>query len=254
MTRRIDWVVHRFDAVESTMDEAARLAAAGAPEGTVIRAEYQRAGRGRAGRAWASPPGASLLTTLLLRPDVSPDRLGALSLVAGVAVAEAIEALGVGPVWLKWPNDVWLGGPVDGRKAAGILATGRTRGVAVDYALVGIGVNVSPPPGALPHDAIGLAEAAGRPINRDRLLATLLARFSARYAEFLAARGRPSLDAWRRRAALLGENVAVEVGGERRAGTLAGIDDDGALLLRDADQIVRVVAGDLVRGPRRSSS
>src|SRR5262249_34992645 len=84
MTRRIDWVVHRFAAVESTMDEAARLAAAGAPEGTVIRAEYQRAGRGRAGRAWASPPGASLLTTLLLRPDVSPDRLGALSLVAGV--------------------------------------------------------------------------------------------------------------------------------------------------------------------------
>ncbi|HEU0113731.1 MAG TPA: biotin--[acetyl-CoA-carboxylase] ligase, partial [Thermomicrobiales bacterium] len=117
MTRRLAWIVHRFGAVDSTMDEAARLAAAGAPEGTVVRADFQRAGRGRAGRSWESPPGAALLTTLLFRPVVPPDRLGVLALSAGVAVAEAIEAVGVGPAWLKWPNDVWLGSPVDGRKA-----------------------------------------------------------------------------------------------------------------------------------------
>ncbi|HEX5497891.1 MAG TPA: hypothetical protein VFX03_01650, partial [Thermomicrobiales bacterium] len=76
MNRPVAWIVHRFAAVDSTMDEAARLAAAGAPEGTVVLADYQRAGRGRAGRGWESPPGAALLLTILLRPAVAPDRLG----------------------------------------------------------------------------------------------------------------------------------------------------------------------------------
>ncbi len=252
MTPDIDWIIHRFEAVDSTMDEAARLADAGAPEGTVVRADYQRAGRGRAGRVWESPPGAALLTTLLLRPDVPPDRLGLLSLAAGVAVAEAIEAVGAGPVWLKWPNDVWLGGPVDGRKAAGILVAGRTRAEAVDFALVGIGVNVATPAGALPPGAISLREAAGGPIDADRLLDALLDRFARRYGAFVATHGRLSLADWRRRAALIGEEVSIDVGNTPRSGTLLGIDDDGALLLQtESGQTVRVVAGDLVRGPRR---
>jgi BirA family transcriptional regulator, biotin operon repressor / biotin---[acetyl-CoA-carboxylase] ligase len=250
MTRRIDWIVQRFDAVDSTMDEAARLAAMGAPEGIVVRAEFQRAGRGRAGRAWASPPGASLLITLLLRPEAPPDRLSVLPLIAGIAVAEAIEALDAGPVWLKWPNDVWLGNPIDGRKAAGILTSGRTRGDAVEYALVGIGINVSSPADSLPPGATSLEAASGSPIDCERLLAALLAAFANGYAEFLAHRGRPPLDGWRRRAALLDQDVAVMIGGEWRAGTLLGIDDDGALLLRAGGKTVRIVAGDLVRGPR----
>ncbi|HEU5431199.1 MAG TPA: biotin--[acetyl-CoA-carboxylase] ligase, partial [Thermomicrobiales bacterium] len=165
----------------------------------------------------------------------------------------AIEAVGAGPTWLKWPNDLWLGDPVDGRKAAGILLAGRTRGDAVEHAMVGIGVNVSSPPAALPPGATSLATAAGRPIDRDRLLAALLARFAARYDEFVATRGRPPLAAWRRRAALIGQDVSVEIGGERRTGKLVGIDDDGGLLLRDGGATVRVVAGDLVRGPRLGS-
>ena len=252
MTPGIDWIVHRYDTVASTMDEAVRLAAPARRKARSCGPFPQHAGRGRAGRAWDSPRGAALLTTLLLRPDAPPDRLGLLSLVAGVAVAEAIEAVGAGPSWLKWPNDVWLGGPTDGRKAAGILVVGRTRVDAVDFTLVGVGVDVATPAGALPPAAISLSDAAGTPIDADRLLDALLDRFARRYGEFAATRGRPSLADWRRRAALIGEAVAIEIGNAPRSGTLLGVDDDGALLLQgEAGETLRVVAGDLVRGPRR---
>lgn len=240
--------VIRLGVVGSTMDEAARLAAEGAPEGTVVVAEAQTAGRGRGGRPWYDAPGASLLLTVLLRPDVPVPRSGLLSLSTGMAVAEAIEATtGLDPR-LKWPNDVWLG---DERKVAGVLVTGRIGAGGIEHVLVGIGINVSTPPDELPEGATSLAGEAGRPIDREVLLEALLDRLDARYREFVAGLGRPPLDDWRRRAALVGEAVAIEVAGMAKRGLFLGIDDDGALLLRRPDGTVEaIVAGELVRGPR----
>ncbi len=254
MTAPLAFVVHRLGAVVSTMEEAAALAAAGAPEGTVAVAETQSAGRGRAGRHWSDAPGRSLLCTVLLRPTVPPERLGLLSLVAGVAVAEAIEQRAGIPAQLKWPNDVWLGDDPARRKVAGILLQARTGPEAVDHALVGIGVNVASPAADLPSGGTSLLVAAGRAVDRDALLDALLDRLRVGYADFCATDGRPDLDPWRRRAALLGEDVAIEQAGVTLAGRFAGVDDDGALLLRTEGGVRRVVAGDLVRGPRRQAS
>lgn len=242
----------RLGTVGSTMDEAAALAAAGAPEGTVVVAREQTAGRGRAGRAWRAPAGTALLCSVVLRPPLPPARLATLPLVVGVAVAEAIEGVVGLRCRLKWPNDVWLGAGDPGRKAAGVLLAARAGPGHAQQAIVGIGVNVSAAAGDLPPGATSLAAEAGRAVAPEAVLAALLPRLDAGYRAFLAAEGRPSLDDWRARAALLGEAVAVEDGGRRRVGVLRGVDDDGALLLAGADgSVARVVAGELVRGPVR---
>ena len=253
MTALRAFLIRRLGTVASTMEEAAALASAGAPEGTVVVAESQSAGRGRAGRPWSDAPGRSLLCTVLLRPSVPPERLGLLSLVAGVAVAEAIEQSAGVPARLKWPNDVWLGDDPARRKVAGILLQARTGPAAVDHALVGIGVNVTSPETDLPPGGTSLLVAVGREIGRDELLASLLNRLADGYADFCATGGFPDLDPWRRRAALLGEDVAVEQAGVTLVGRFVGVDDDGALLLQDDGGVRRIVAGDLVRGPQRAT-
>jgi BirA family biotin operon repressor/biotin-[acetyl-CoA-carboxylase] ligase len=273
------------------MDIAARHAAAGEPEGLVVVANEQTAGRGRAGRTWHARPNDSLLLTVLLRPNLPVDRLGVLAPLAGVALAEAVEAETELKSWLKWPNDLWLGNRNAGCKAAGVLSIARLVDDRPEYVLVGIGVNIDGSTEELPAGATSIAEKLrGRLANptqqngscghlldqrtakadlrrsraaantgpgankeqlRERLLAAVLAHLDYQYSAFVGSGGRPSLDRWTARAALLGESVSVEVGGESMRGVHAGIADDGALLLRRPNGVVlRVVAGDLTRGPR----
>jgi len=242
--------VVRLGRVGSTMDEAARLAAAGEPEGTVVVAAEQTNGRGRAGRSWHAPPGTALLCSVLLRPAVPALRLSVLPLLVGVAVAEAIEDVGGPPARLKWPNDVWLGGGTVGRKVAGILVTARPGVGGGGQVVIGVGLNANVPPDGLPPGATSLLAETGRLVALDRLLGCLLVRLDAAYRAFVVAAGAPSLDAWRARAALLGEPVTIEQDGRRLAGVMRGVDDDGALLLEgEGGAVERVVAGDLVRGP-----
>jgi len=106
---RIGWRVHYYDEVDSTQRIAAEFASQGAAQGTVVIAELQNAGRGRMGRQWHSPPGVNLYATIILRPAMPLNEVPRLSLVAGVAAAEALETVAPGRVTLKWPNDVWLG-------------------------------------------------------------------------------------------------------------------------------------------------
>ena len=216
------WVIHRYDSVASTMDVAARLARCGARERTAIVSRDQTAGRGRAGRSWQAPPGSALFCTLILRPRVAPDRLSTLPLVTGVAVAEAVEQITGATVQLKWPNDVWIGKDPERRKTGGILATSALAGGCVDFALVGIGINVSAEIDALPPGATSLLAATGARCTPDDLFETILARFDLAYEAFGAAEGRPSLDGWRARAALLGEPVTIEDAGRVHAGIYAG--------------------------------
>jgi BirA family transcriptional regulator, biotin operon repressor / biotin---[acetyl-CoA-carboxylase] ligase len=192
----------------STNDRARALAAAGAPHGTLVTAAAQTAGRGRQGRTWAAPPGRALLMSLVLR---DPRRL--LPLAAAVAVAEA-----AGPAArIKWPNDVLL----DGRKVAGILAEGRPQ---EGWAVLGVGLNVAVRPGDLPPELRDMAGTLGlEPGDVEPVLGRLLGALERTLALDDAA----LLEAWRKRDALLGREIAWAAG----RGRAAGIDAGGRLLV-----------------------
>jgi BirA family transcriptional regulator, biotin operon repressor / biotin---[acetyl-CoA-carboxylase] ligase len=234
----------------STNADLLARAAAGEPEGAVLAAEEQSAGRGRLGRAWTSPPRAALTFSVLLRPAAVPRaRLGWLPLLAGVAVAAAVRDVAGVDARLKWPNDV-LVGPA---KLGGILA--EAAGQAV---VIGIGVNVStgpaglppPGPGALPATSLRLE---GTPdLDRSRLLAAILAGLERRYQAWSRVSGDTERSGLRAEytslCATLGRRVRVELPGGRMVdGVAADLDADGRLLVSvppDAD--LPVAAGDIV--------
>jgi BirA family transcriptional regulator, biotin operon repressor / biotin---[acetyl-CoA-carboxylase] ligase len=172
-----------FAAVDSTQTIGRRLAAEGAPEGTVIVADAQRAGRGQRGRTWTAPPGAGLLLSCLLRPPLPPSRWPTLTLVGAAAVVDAVRDLTGIPARLKWPNDVL----VEERKLAGVLAESVVS--PAPFIVMGLGVNVGQRAEAWPPElqgrAVSLAE-LGHPVPRADLLAALLARIETRYEAYLA--------------------------------------------------------------------
>lgn len=202
----------------STMDVAHARAAAGASDGTLVLADAQAGGRGRAGRAWASPPGTGVWLTVLARP-ADAAALDVLSLRVGIALADALAPLADGPVALKWPNDLLVGG----RKLAGVLVEARWRDARVEWAAVGVGVNVRPP--ATFADAAALRPGVAR-------LAALEAVVGAvRHA--CAAVGPLSdgeLAALAARDAVRGRRILAPV-----AGRAAGVSAGGSLLVRAPD-------------------
>lgn len=243
--RLIGRVIHALDEVGSTQAEIARLAAEGAPEGVVVTARHQRAGRGRLGRGWWDQPGQSLLLSVLLRPPVASMRMPQLSLVGGLAVIDAVAAeTGLTP-GMRWPNDVMVGE----RKVCGVLAEAATRADGgVDRVILGIGLNVNQE--SFPPDVAGRASSlrllTGRVHDRERLLATLLETLDARYREFLA--GSEDLRAaWRRHSVTLGARVRAADG---REGVAVDLDETGALLVRAEDgALLRVVSGEIAGAP-----
>ena len=247
--RDLDWVrlVYRTE-VGSTNDVAAALAASGAADGTTVLAGRQTAGRGRRGRVWHSPPGTGLYLSTLLRGPQSP----LLTLLAGVAAAEAVRAEVGLAADLKWPNDVVLAPPGGVRasrirKVAGIL-TERLQADAGEGAVLGIGLNVRrggyPP--ELEGQAVALEEAAGRAVDRGPLLAGVLAGLR-RWGEVVAAGGSARLlERWRRLSpSASGARVSWDGPRARRDGRTAGIADDGALLVECGGRTERIVGGEL---------
>jgi BirA family biotin operon repressor/biotin-[acetyl-CoA-carboxylase] ligase len=230
---------------------ASQLARFGARERTAVVSTEQTAGRGRAGRPWQAAAGSAVFATLILRPPVAAHQLSTLPLVVGVAVAETIERISGSAVSLKWPNDIWLGQGSDAAKVAGILVTSSLHGERVEHVLVGIGINVLGRAHDLPLGATTIQAATGVTVTPDEVLGVLLERIADAYAAFVASKGRPTLAGWLARAALLGEMVTVEEAGGSIIGTFVGIDEAGVLLIDEPGHPVRrVVAGDLVRGPR----
>lgn len=165
-------VVHVFPTLDSTNSEASRQADRGAPHGTLIVADEQTAGRGRAERRWLTPSGTALASTLLLRHLPTPID-GRLALLGGLAVAQAIETHTALTPHIKWPNDVWI----DGQKVAGVLVEPVYLGVRLDHVLIGIGVNVNghlpPLPTPPPVPPTTLAALVGHPLDRAALLIAL---------------------------------------------------------------------------------
>ena len=247
----IGWnIIHR-DVVASTMDEIDALGEAGVPGGTVVVANEQTNGRGRAGRVWRAPSGSGLFLSILYRPNLAAAALSSLPLHVGIALAETIEFVSGLDCQLKWPNDVL----VEGKKIAGILVTTRLQGDRVRFANIGVGINCLASKDQLPPDAASIWTASGKRIAPSVLLPVLRDRLDARLASFEADGGQAPLSDWWKRAAFRNEIVRVVDGRAEKIGVLSGIGDEGALLLTDQrGDILRVVAGDLTRGPRPTTA
>jgi BirA family biotin operon repressor/biotin-[acetyl-CoA-carboxylase] ligase len=228
-----------YDEIESTNAEAKRLAADGAPEGTVVVAESQLKGRGRLGRTWTSPPGKGLLFSVILRPGLAMTDAHLLTLTTGDAVAEAIEAQVKIPVHLKWPNDLI----VDNRKAGGILLEVSGEQDRVDWVVAGIGINVNVEFAELPvtlrKTATSLKIATDKTVDRSVLLARILLTFDKAYRDCLANGFERTLREFRERDYLLHRSVSMQTREGPVVGEAAGIDDRGALLVALPDRHVR---------------
>lgn len=234
--------VHFFETISSTNDCALSLGS----EGAVVIADAQTAGRGRRGHTWFSPAGSGLYVSVVLAPRrarVDADRsVKLLTLAAGVAIAEGIEAATGLRADLKWPNDLQFGG----RKTGGILA--EACGSPAALVVVGYGINVArcayPP--AVGDRATSLEREAGRPIDRLQVLGETLTGLAARYADLIDGRYDAILDAWRSRApAAVGARVSWTTTGGPMTGVTEGIDAEGALLVRTREGAERIVAGEL---------
>ncbi len=241
-TRRIGREIRWFEVASSTQAEARRLAESGAPEGTVVVAEEQRAGRGRFRSAFSAPRGG-LWFTVILRPPGDRASPTLISLLACWAVQRAIaDVSGVEPM-LVWPKELFLGG----KKLGGVLAEVEEDQDGLAMALLGVGVNVNVNracfPAPVQETAVSLHEAAGRRLPLAELFRAVLRQLDACYEEFLRSGGAAVADAWRQGASVLGKEVVVAVAGERLRGEAADLDDEGALLLRSSRGVVRCPHG-----------
>ncbi|SMF25168.1 BirA family transcriptional regulator, biotin operon repressor / biotin-[acetyl-CoA-carboxylase] ligase [Tistlia consotensis] len=229
-----------LDSVGSTMDEARRLAEAGAEDGTLVWAREQTKGRGRLGRSWASPRG-NLYLSLLLRPDCPPAQAAQLGFVAALALGEAIGS--VSPpvdVTYKWPNDVLL----HGRKVAGLLLESRsTPEGGLDWLILGMGVNVATFPKEANYPATSLRfEGVPRDVDEVDLLEAFGRYFMSWASRWLEDGFAPVRAAWLRHAERLGQEIEVRLPNQSLAGTFRDLDAEGHLLLGQADGTTRRIA------------
>ncbi len=227
-----------FGVVESTNDTARALAEQGATEGTVVLAGEQRAGRGRLGRAWASPPGG-LWLSVVLRPRRPPHEWSRFAFATSVAVASALERTLAVPVRVKWPNDLML----SGRKLGGVLVE-----AAGAVAIVGIGLNANVRLSALPPSlravATSLEEWLGHAVDLVSVTQEILRQLDVAYRLALEA-PEEVMAQWRGRSITLGRRVQVRGVTTAFEGVAETIDEDGALLVRTASGLQRVVASDV---------
>ncbi|HEX2239990.1 MAG TPA: biotin--[acetyl-CoA-carboxylase] ligase [Actinomycetota bacterium] len=242
-----------FDEIDSTNRVALEWAAEGAPEGALVVADHQTAGRGRKARDWTSQPAKLLQFSLVLRPPVSVGRLGLLPTALGVACAQGIEEVtGLRPA-LKWPNDVTLGG----RKVAGILVETRVTASKLDAAIAGLGINVGWSTDELPEDlestATSLAielERSGKEnpsVSRTILLARVIAAFEQLYPMVVEEERKPGLvELASARSAILGQEVIVKwPEGNTVQGRATRLLTSGALEVVDSRGTSTVYAGEI---------
>ena len=239
--RTIGSRILHYASLDSTMNEAARLAGEGCPEGLVVVAEEQTAGRGRFDRTWISGPGESLLLSIFLRPTA--EQLSQVNMATTLAVARTVDQHVGDRVTIKWPNDVRVGG----RKVAGILIEADSQAGRLANAVVGIGLNVSVDTGRHPEiaaTATSLAEEAGAPVERTGVLTDLLRQYDDLYAR--VRRSGLLTGEWSSRLDTLGLEVNVRRGSELLTGVARKVDDQGNLVLERHDgSTITVVGGEV---------
>lgn len=253
-------IVH-LASVGSTNDVAGQLATDGAPEGTLVVADAQTAGRGRMGHAWYSPPLAGLYVSVVLRPPrawlaAAPQSMALVTLAAGVALANGLRAACGLAAAIKWPNDVVVhrsdaaSGARTWRKVAGILAEGAASGSELQHVVLGCGANLGRVayPSEIASTASSIEEETGRPVDRTAVLVETLAALSHEYAALVAGDGDAVLARWRALSpSAEGAAVVWREGETQIAGMTSGVDRTGALLVRAPGGETRAIrAGEVI--------
>ncbi|MDW7775926.1 MAG: biotin--[acetyl-CoA-carboxylase] ligase [Methanosarcinales archaeon] len=236
--------IYYFDEIDSTNRKARELAP-GCPDGTIILAERQSEGRGRMGKEWYSPQGGIWLS-IILKPDISPEHIYRLTLVAGVAVVETLVDMGIA-AQIKWPNDILI----NEKKVCGILTEVDAEMDAVNFVIVGIGINANIELDMLPPlfgvHSTSLKSAAGSAINRVELVQRLLERFEQDYGTFMSGDFDSILKRWREHSATLNRRVRIVTRFRTIVGEAVGIDHDGALVVEMEDgTLEREITGSCV--------
>ena len=248
-TERMGRQIRYFSRIDSTNQYAKRIAEEGAPDGTLIIADEQTAGKGRSGRTWVTPPAEAIAFTLLLRPKLSPDRISMVTLVMGLAVTNAVNSLYGVSAGIKWPNDV----VIKGRKLCGILTEMSAEVRQVNYIVIGVGINANLTsfPEEIREIATSLKLEMGRDINRAELIARVMTEFERLYAEFEAQGDLGAvMQEYNELCLNAGSKVRVLDPNGEYTGTSRGINSMGELLVETEDgKMQEVYAGEVsVRG------
>ena len=248
-TERMGRQIRYFSRIDSTNQYAKRIAEEGAPDGTLVIADEQTAGKGRSGRTWVTPPAEAIAFTLLLRPELSPDRISMVTLVMGLAVTNAVNSLYGVSAGIKWPNDV----VIKGRKLCGILTEMSAEVRQVNYIVIGVGINANLTsfPEEIREIATSLRLELSRDINRAELIARVMAEFERLYAEFEAQGDLGAvMQEYNELCLNAGSKVRVLDPNGEYTGTSRGINSMGELLVETEDgKMQEVYAGEVsVRG------
>ncbi len=238
--------IYFYDELTSTNMKASELAAAGAANGTVVISDSQSGGKGRLGRDWHSPAGSNLYTSIILRPEISPAVAPSMTLVFAVAVAEAIGEFTSTRPSVKWPNDILL----NDRKVAGILTEMSSDMDRVAYIVSGIGVNINMDinkvPKILKNIVISLNDRAKEDISRAHFARTLYSSVEKWYKVYIVEGCAPIVGAWRKYFDAEGRKISVNTIDRVVEGLCMGIDDGGALLLREpSGEVVKITSGEM---------
>ncbi|WP_245620008.1 biotin--[acetyl-CoA-carboxylase] ligase [Desulfobacter vibrioformis] len=226
-----------FPELDSTMDQARRMARQGVRHASCVIAEVQTASRGRLNRPWDAARGG-LWFTLILKPDLPPPLAWTVNFAASACMSEVLAGLFDLDVRVKWPNDLLL----KGRKLSGMLSEMETRADMVDLLFLGIGLNVNNEPESDQYQAISLKTALGKPVSRKQVLARFLDLFESRITAIDPAR---IISQWKERTATIGTEVRVQTHDRVYEGKALDVDDTGALIVKGVDGITRkIIYGD----------
>jgi BirA family biotin operon repressor/biotin-[acetyl-CoA-carboxylase] ligase len=242
--------IYYFNDIDSTNNEAKKQANLGCHEGAIILSEMQNSGRGRISRSWFSPAGKGIWLSVVLRPPFHPYDAPKCTLLAAVAVTKAIRKVTQVQCGIKWPNDILY----EGKKLVGILTEMSAEMDAINYVVIGMGINVNIDQQEFPEElkkiATSLSLAAGKPIERLALLQAILIELEREYNNVIQHGFLTVLDDWRELSVTLGQTVDVLGGSKEFSGLAVDIDNDGALLVQTEDRIEKIIAGDVSIRPR----
>jgi len=244
-TRMVGRKVVFFESTDSTNVRAKALAESGEEQGVVVLAEEQTRGKGRLDRTWVSPRGRNLLFSIIFRPRLLPTQIFRLNMISSVSIVEAVESLTPVRPLIKWPNDVYVGN----KKLAGILTEFSGTADGLEYAVVGIGLNVNVDPRSIAEIsdiATSLQAELGCPISRIHLLREILRRVDHHYQRLLTGRDTGLREHWNSLSLVVGKDVTISSFDTLEQGRAMGIDEDGALIIRDRfGQTKRILCGDV---------
>lgn len=236
-----------FPETDSTNTRAKDLAAKGAPEGTLVIAERQTAGRGRKGRSWLSPEGGGIYSSLILRPAIPPNEVSAITLLTAVVVVETLRTLTPLRPKIKWPNDILI----NGKKIAGILTEMSMEMDSVDYIIVGIGLNVNTPLTGFTEELQQIATSIFIETNkrweRSSLIREYLKWYEIYYDIFKKDGFTSIAGRWKAFTDIIGKRVTVDMTSQKITGDVVDVDNTGVLIIRDAKgEMHRIYSGDVI--------